>query len=281
MSTRASSHIIMGGTGGSLGRPARGARGPRTAAGIALLVVCLVAHSRESLAQQPEPPKQPASAAPPAPKPAAPPTLDDLLGIKPSPKPAAKQPETPDAEKPKADAISPDRDKAELERALTAEEMGDAFKQAVALMGDASTRLEHKDPGLETQRIQEDAIKRLDQLISSLKQKQSSSKSSGKPKPGENSDSQDDARQQKQGKPGDKGQQQQKPQGAQGNSPGMGPTLQEGALAPQLESARAAWGSLPARVREMLMQGTEDRFSARYKLLTQEYYKRLAEENTK
>jgi hypothetical protein len=207
----------------------------------------------------------------PAPPPGAAPSLDELLGIKPAPKPEGE------GAKPAPEGPVPDRDKADLDRLLSDEEMGDAFKQAVSLMGDASVRLVHQDPGIDTQRIQEDAIKRLDQLISSLQKKQKQSQSSGQSKQ-KNSDSKDTAPSQGKPKPG--AQNQPKP-GGTGNKPGMGPTLQEGDLSPQLESARAAWGSLPARIREMLMQGTEDRFSARYKLLTQEYYKRLAEETSK
>jgi hypothetical protein len=235
-----------------------------------------------------QPPAKPDDkpAAKPATPPAAPPSLDELLGIKPAPKPAPAPAPKPDTEKPaiepSKDAANPDvvpnRDKADLDRLLSAQEMGDAFKQAVALMGDASQRLDHQDPGLDTQRIQEDAIKRLDQLIASLQKKQSKSSSSSQSQQ-KNSDSKDTAPQQ--GKQGDKKGQQKPSNGATGKTPGLGPTLQEGALGPQLESARAAWGSLPARVREMLMQGTEDKFSSRYKLLTQEYYKRLAEEASK
>ena len=149
------------------------------------------------------------------------------------------------------------------------------LKQAITLMGDAASRLtEHKDPGVGTQRVQEDVVKRLDQLLASLDKQQSSSSS---PQPQPKDPKQD---------PGPKKPSPGKPQAQpQPNGDGMkdhaGPTLQQGQLRPELESARAAWGSLPARVRDMLMQGTEDRFSARYKAMTQEYYKRLAEENHK
>jgi hypothetical protein len=216
------------------------------------------------------------------PAPAAQPTLDELLGIKPLPVP----------EKPKDDkgaagtsnAGTPtDASKADLNRRLSGEELSDAFKQAVALMGDASARLTaQKDPGLDTQRIQEDAIKRLDQLISSLQKSQQQSQSQSKPQDGKQ-DPKDGPPQQGKPKPGKPkpGESEQEAKGGNGERKGLGPELKEGALNPQLESARAAWGSLPARVREMLMQGTEDRFSARYKALTQEYYKRLAEENSK
>ncbi len=239
-----------------------------------------------ALAQQPEakpaekPAEKPAAAPKPAPPPAQP-SLDDLLGIKPKPgdKPAATITPTKPEDSSSTPDGAPDQSRADLDRLLSAQEIGDAFKQAIALMGDASKRMnEHADNGLGTQRVQEDVVKRLDQLLASLdKQKQQG----GDPKPGpKNQDSQQEPGPSKP-KPG-QGQGQPKPQpGGDGMQQHEGPTLQEGTLKPELESARAAWGSLPARIRAMLMQGTEDRFSSRYKALTQEYYKRLAEENSK
>ncbi len=239
-----------------------------------------------TLARQPDP--KPAEKPAVAPKPVpAQPTLDDLLGIKPKPAPASEKPpsgkpvagEKPatnaSAEKPSMTDGAQDQSKTDLDRLLSAQEMGDALKQAIALMGDASTRLnDHADTGLGTQRVQEDVVKRLDQLLASLdKQKQQGQPSSSPQKP-------EPKQQPGPKKPGSKQGEQPQP-GGDGSQTRDGPTLQQGQLRPELESARAAWGSLPARVRDMLMQGTEDRFSARYKALTQEYYKRLAEENSK
>jgi len=45
-----------------------------------------------------------------------------------------------------------------------------------------------------------------------------------------------------------------------------------------MEAARAAWGNLPQRVRQLLMQGSGDQFSKEYQRLTEEYYKRLGEQ---
>lgn len=194
------------------------------------------------------------------PKPADVPSLDDLLGIKPAP----GQPVAP----------SPDTAKEELDRLLRAEEIGDAFKQAVTLMGDAAKRLEEsKDTGLATQRVQEDVIRRLDQLLASLERNQSSQSQS--------SQSEDDQQSQKnqpnQAKKPAKQSGQPTAQG-DGTQEWEGPAKQEGPLRPGLDSARAAWGSLPARVRDMLLQGSSDRFSSKYDELTRAYYKRLAEE---
>lgn len=249
---------------------------------ITLAGVALAATS--TLAQQPDTkPPEKTAAKPAAAPPPAQPSLDELLGIKPKPgdKPATTTtPAKPDEPAAPADA-APDQSKTDLDRLLSAQEISDAFKQAIALMGDASKRLnDHADNGLGTQRVQEDVVKRLDQLLASLdKQKQQGSPSS-KPSP-KNQDSESEPGASKpKPKPGP-GESKQSQPGGDGAQAQGGPTLQEGQLKPELESARAAWGSLPARIRAMLMQGTEDRFSARYKGLTQEYYKRLAEENSK
>lgn len=204
-----------------------------------------------------EPKAKPAEVRPAPPKGDALPSLDELLGLG-------------------QGAAEDETDKAQLDKLLSGQELGQAFQQAVALMGDAARRLtESRDVGLATQRVQEDALRKLDQLISSLdrqsqqQQQQSQSQQQDDPR---NSPRQ---RQQQQ-------QQQSAQQQAAGSDPQEheGPTLQEGALNPLLDSARAAWGALPARVREMLMQGSADRFSALYNKRTQDYYRRLAEEST-
>lgn len=212
----------------------------------------------------------------------APQTLDELLGLKPTPAAptsasGASSPTTTPSSGVKPPAATPDPNKADLDRILTAAEMGDAFKQAIALMGDASGRLSsHADPGLDTQRIQADVIRRLDQLLASLdQQQQQQQQQQGQGQP------QEQQQQDAPGRPQQQQGQQQQAQSGDGNRTDMGPPRQDGSLKSEIESARAAWGALPARVRDMLLQGSSDRFSARYKTLTEEYYKRLAEESGK
>lgn len=209
------------------------------------------------------PPNEPSAAdptKPTEPKPAEVPSLDDLLGIK----PGTGEPIAP----------APDSAREELDRLLRAEEIGDAFKQAVTLMGDAAKRLEEsKDTGVATQRVQEDVIRRLDQLLASLERNQSSQSQSSQSE----NDQQSQKNQPNQGKKPSKQSGQPTTQG-DGTQEWEGPPKQEGALRPGLDSARAAWGSLPARVRDMLLQGSSDRFSSKYDELTRAYYKRLAEE---
>lgn len=194
--------------------------------------------------------------APPTPPPPEP-TLDELLGIK---KPEAPKPEAP----------SPRN--AELERALSPGQVAAGFQAAVELMAEAAQRLESKDAGIDTQRVQEDVLRKLDQLIADAKRQQSKSKSSSSSK----SQGQPGEQQQQQGA---KSQQQQAAQGdGTGENRGDGPARADGSLKPPLPGSTAAWGNLPAHVRDALMQGWSDRFSSVYRSMTEEYYKRLAEQ---
>ena len=47
-----------------------------------------------------------------------------------------------------------------------------------------------------------------------------------------------------------------------------------------LEEGRVEWGRLPDRVRDLIRQGRRDRISSIYRRLTEQYYRRLAEEGT-
>jgi hypothetical protein len=231
---------------------------------LAITGLSIAAAAQQSEPAKPSQPPAPVAEEAKPPTPAKPaddlPSLDELLGT--------------GGGKPN-DAAAPDPEKAALDKLLSGEELGQAFEQAVGLMKDAAKRLsDTKDVGLSTQRIQEDALRKLDQLISSLDrqaQQQQQQQSQGE-------------QDQQQSQPRQR-QQQQSQQTSQQPATGdpqehEGPELQEGALNPELDSARAAWGALPARVRQMLLQGSNDRFSSLYNRLTQDYYRRLAEESS-
>jgi hypothetical protein len=213
-----------------------------------------------ALARQPATEAKPAQ--PPAPAQPPQPSLDDLLGLpKDKPKPA-------DKDRPAA----ADPTKTELERKLAATEIADQFKQAVQLMGETAERLQSaKDTGLATQRLQEDIIRKLDQLIKSAEQNQKQSKSS-------------QSQQQR-----DKQQQQPNQQQSQRNPDGKEaapdtltpPPGQQANPAPGVAARGAAWGALPTRVRDALLQGNEDKYSALYQKWTEAYYRRLAEDANK
>jgi hypothetical protein len=223
----------------------------------------------------------PAAARPTSP-PLAQPSLDELLGLPKAPagpakseKPTGTSPEGAKPEQPPGSG-TPGDIATELDRLLKGEELGEAFEQAVGLMQDAKSRLNvQKDAGVETQRVQEDIIRKLDQLLKSMEQNQQSSSSSSSSSPSQQNQPRPAPSQPRPGR----GQGGQTPQGqGDGQQDGDRGGSNTADLKPGLDSARAAWGSLPERVRDMLMQGSSDRFSSRYQALTEQYYKRLAEE---
>ena len=211
--------------------------------------------------QQTPPPPPPAGEEKEAPKPPALPSLDELLGLE--PEGGARDP---------GERI-PTQEELVLERRLTAEEAEDAFKDAVRQMGEVADalRVAH-DPGLRTQRAQEDIIKKLELLIEQAEQNSSSSSSQ--------SQSQSQPRPQQRQQPGQQQGQQSQASNSQGDNQSemLPPGGQEARLRDLLDAAQAAWGSLPPRVRDVLLQGSSDRFSTLYESMTEEYYRRLAEE---
>lgn len=188
------------------------------------------------------------------------PTLDELLGTEGGASEGGDVVELPE-----------DAGETELDRLLSGQEIVDEFRSAVDLMNRSAERLgSARDTGLTTQRMQEDVLRALDKLIADAQQRgqQSSSSSS--------SSSQQQQQQGQQQQPG----QQSSPQSSQGDNRGEAnaPGRQDGALGPEQAADLAAWGNLPARFRDALVQGASDRFSATYRRLTEEYYRRLAED---
>jgi hypothetical protein len=162
-------------------------------------------------------------------------------------------------------------------------------------MKTASARLsDARDPGLGTQRIQEDVIKSLDRLLEEAAKQQK--KGSGKSSQSKSSKSQDS----KSGDPSEKNGQQQgdkKGKPSKGASAGESASEQSSsndesvpadvplndatAAGTELSESRIEWGQLPARVRELVLQGRRDKVSTLYERLTREYYRKLAEEASK
>lgn len=193
------------------------------------------------------------------------PDLDSLLGL---PK------EGQGAEGKEAPAAAVDPARKELERKLSPQKMQDEFAEAAGLMDQTAGRLvEARDAGLATQRLQEDILKRLDKLIAAAEQ-QSGGKSKPKPQPAQQDQDQAQNQQQK-----NQARRAATPQRATKSSEqAEAPARQDGALGQAPTAAPAAWGELPAHVRQALLQGFSDRFSSIYQSMTEEYYKRLAEE---
>jgi TolA-binding protein len=205
--------------------------------------------------------------------PAAPPTLDELLNLPPTGKPAMP----PAAPGTKAPADPTNIHPQTVEPAKVPEEKsGDAFQLAVLDMKQAAARLtESSDPGLDTQRAQERAIRRLDQLIHELNQRNNNSKQKSQGK--RDTGSEKNAQQKQQSK--QSGQRQKGNVSDSADAADSADQKQDGKLNEQpLSEKLAEWGNLPPRMRDQLLQGLEDRFSTLYRQMTEKYYKRLAEE---
>lgn len=271
--------------------PASPRRRARIARGLAAaLVVTFVGGSIATTAagQDAAPPPTAPSAKPAdgARKPAdKPKSLDELLGTgggrPPEAKPAAGAATAPgEPAAPPVDPVDAQRQE-QLKRALTGKEAAEAFLEAVAQMSRSAKQLEEsRDPGLDTQRMQEDVLAKLDLL---LKQP---------PKKGKGQGSSSSQQQQAEGQPKN-APPNQKPAGAnqrkeRSNQPASdsspdapAPPSQQASLEQALESAGAEWGNLPPRLRDMIRQGLREPASGLYQRLTEEYYKRLAEEASK
>jgi hypothetical protein len=262
---------------------------------VVLPMIALVLWTCPVLAQSSPPAEPPAQANTPAEKPAEKPAdpppdldLDSLLNLPSSGKSPAKSPaESPgkpgegQPADPKADPTStipkPDEARIDLDKRLKTGKADEALKEAVELMTRAADRLEaRRDASLQTQRLQADAIIKLDQLIKQAEQQQQQQQQRSKQRQQQQQGQQQQQQQQgQQQQPGQRRQSEQR-QGTNVDE-SLPPSRQDGALGP--EAARgASWGALPARVREALTQGSSDRYSTVYQRLTELYYQRLAEE---
>lgn len=192
-------------------------------------------------------------------------SLDELLGLE-------KDKKDKEPAKPTETSDSKDKKKtledAVLERALQPGEDRDDFKQAVELMKETSQRIvSSKDVGLDTQRLQEQALRKLDKMIDDAQKNQ------GKKSKSKQQDQQQQQQEQQQQK---QSSQSKSSSQAAGDAKGGDVAQQNAQTKAPPAGASAAWGGLPPHVRDALMQGLSDRFSTSYQRLTEEYYKRLA-----
>lgn len=235
----------------------------------------------------------PAQAAPPAaksPAPSAdPPSLDDALGLGDGKKPATT-----------------DDHAEELGRSLDGAKPRDILASALDDMRRSARLLDENEAGLPTKRVQESVVRKLDELIATAQrmqqekknqqqssgsqgqqQQQQQKKNGGKKQDGSEQEGKDGQRdeprengQQRGGRDGkspqDEGGKRRRDGDATSNEPPetADPTTTDA----QFDESRAEWGRLPPRVREAVRQGLRDPMSAAYRRLTQDYYRRLAEE---
>ncbi|MGP1346912.1 MAG: hypothetical protein ACTS3F_09650 [Phycisphaerales bacterium] len=220
------------------------------------------AGKRDGSSGSPSDPEQAPEPAPGSPGGDPLPSLDELLDLVP-PK------EDGGIEGP---AVSPEPERGDLERALEGESAGDDFTIAVRRMDEVATRLDELDSAdLVSVRIQDEILARLDKVIEQAEQQQQqqqqqSQQQGQQPKP-QNQNQQQSSQQQQQS-----GEQRDGDNSSEGTPPGArDPELRE-----SLDAAQAAWGNLPERVRQTLLEGVDERFSDLYQSLTESYYRRLA-----
>ncbi len=247
-----------------------------------------------ALAQAPAPREvvPPPTSAPPEGAPATdPPSLDDALGI------GGDGP----------DRSGGDRD-AKVDRSLSGAPPRDILESAIADMRRSKELLEARESGLPARRAQESAVRKLDELIASAERMQQERKQQqgqqqqGQQQQGKQGSQGRDKRQ----RPGDgeEGGQEEQDGDPRGDRQGgeregkaddgrrsRDASTSDSTEPPQLvdpttadaqfDESRAEWGRLPPRVREAVRQGFRDPMSAAYRRLTQEYYRRLAEERAR
>ncbi|MGB0767161.1 MAG: hypothetical protein ACPGYV_05585 [Phycisphaeraceae bacterium] len=250
------------------------------------------------------------------------PSIDELLGLDDGPDAEVPNDEPADAEEPDdadADAVSntdPQLTR-DLDKALTGQQAADQFAQAIEDMEEVAIRLaDEADPGIDTQRLQDEIILKLEQIIASAEKSQSQQKpkpGQGQPQPGPPRQA-DRPGQQQAPQPGEQPGQQPGDQQAQGEKPGEQQGEQPGQQAQgeqpgegegQSEQAQQAggqhsgqggsrgsvrtetlsmkdlregeWGNLPPRLRDELAESLSETFNPVYREATEAFYRRIAE----
>jgi hypothetical protein len=147
------------------------------------------------------------------------------------------------------------------------------LQEMIDRMGDSQTRLSGKDPGAVTQESQRRIVSDLDTVIEYVR-KQQQGQSSSKPKPGSESG---EKRQQSQG-------QQQGNRQQPGNHAAQDSQLMAGNVeTPQSngESLRnkgpSEWGNLPPKDRDLISNGSQEKYLPAYQSMIDRYYEALAE----
>lgn len=199
------------------------------------------------------------------------------------PGPAAEATKPPDADSlPSLDEVlglvkpgTGSADKGDLKERLSPEELRDEIAKTVALMQRAADRVGgEKDVGLDTQRVQEDVLRRLDKLLEEAERQRQQQQQQQQQ---QNQQQQQQSQQQQQLRQQQTPTQREQQQAASGDRP-AGPAKQDPGGSEVNLSGSATWGNLPPHIREALMQGANDTYSAAYRQLTEQYYRRLARE---
>lgn len=219
------------------------------------------------------------------------PTLDELLGTEPagagpgSGSEGQASPQAPDAQPQETQPAGVPLEES-VQRRLSGQQAADLFEQVIQEMDEAALRLGRElDAGIQTQRIQESILAKLDEVIAAARQQQMMGAGGGGSPSGQPEARQQDAGGQRlagQGSASQAGAA--SAQGAvsrSGTHSGEASPGQVEQVAPgqvPLEELRREWGHLPPRLRDELSEGLQERFSPVYRQLTEAYYRRLAQQ---
>lgn len=228
----------------------------------------------------------PARGSPPTPKAPAPPppSLDEALGID--------------------DGSPQDQPESKIGERLAGASPRDILDSALEDMRRSSQLLDARQGGLPARRAQASVVRKLDELIATAQrmqeqqQQQQQQQGSGQSSPrqqrqkGQQSgQEQQDGTQDGEPRPGEANQRRPGESDAEGEGRSRAAGEADAQVPPeaidptdmtaQFEEGRVEWGRLPPRVRDAVRQGMRDPMSAAYRRLTQEYYRRMAEEPRK
>lgn len=193
------------------------------------------------------------------------PTLDELLQLLPRQRSTIDRQDASDVA-------------AEVLEKLSEDQPADVLGQAVSEMDQVADRIGNEsDVGVDTQRLQESILAKLDQVIAAAKKSGMGSGSGGGESSGDQSQQQDTGSEFNVGQGKDATE-----SSSQGGAGGGGGGSSQSAASQEqqgtLEEYRQQWGKLPARLRDDLLQGINEKFSSVYRELTGQYYRRLAQE---
>jgi len=169
----------------------------------------------------------------------------------------------------------------ELETALTQQKViDDAFREALEKMSLSADLLgEEFDPGLGTQRVQEEILEKLDLLIQSARNQQGQQSSSSSSS--QRQSQQQQARRQQQNQQQGQNSAQRTPSPADSSLTDAPAEQMDAEINLILAEADVEWGALPERTRDQLMQAMTDKPSMLYRKLTHEYFKRISDESSR
>jgi len=197
--------------------------------------------------------------------------LDNVLDND-TPKPT--RPNLPDIINPDAAKQLDDQDLLNKLTGQTENTTGDSptskMNQIAERMDQSETRLtEEKDTGLTTQEVQSRIIIDLDAMIEILKKQQHSSKSQSQSPPKEGDQRQQSQQQQQAQQPGSQSAQESQLRGDGITQPTTSGT--------ELREDRAQWAELPPKDRDLVANGTKEKFLPEYADMIKRYYEALAD----